>query len=230
LAIGNRGRWCYEKTGFSKIKIFDWGYFTESCDTEISSILSDKISILFIGSIDRRKNILPLVDVYQSIPNESFTLTIVGEGPLKNELNEKIKNAENIRYLGAVPNDRIASCLMDADLLILPSIFDGWGAVINEALMCGVPVIAGDHCGSAILLDNKKRGYVFSVKENNLLKIMATFLKQLPYSVEKRQEIKDWALKSISGEIASDYFVRIGEYIYEQKGNRPIAPWLKENP
>jgi glycosyltransferase involved in cell wall biosynthesis len=231
LAIGNKGRWCYEKTGFSKNKIFDWGYFTEKTNAGIieKENFSNKSSLLFIGSIDQRKNIFSLVDVCLSITDESFLLNIIGAGPLENELKDKIKKAHNINYLGSVQNTQIPSHIVNADVLILPSIFDGWGAVVNEALMCGVPVIASDHCGASILLNNKKRGHVFSVKKSDLKNVLIRFLKHLPYSIEDKQEIKNWALKSISGEVAANYFSQICEYLYEQKKDRPIAPWLKKN-
>ena len=47
------------------------------------------------------------------------------------------------------------------DLFLLPSRFDGWGAVVNEALMCGVPVVCSDNCGAAELLGESWRGEVF---------------------------------------------------------------------
>ena len=44
---------------------------------------------------------------------------------------------------------------------MLPSRFDGWGAVVNEALMVGTPVICSDRCGASDLIENGRNGYVF---------------------------------------------------------------------
>ncbi|MDR0799683.1 MAG: glycosyltransferase, partial [Dysgonamonadaceae bacterium] len=229
LTIGNIGRWRYEKVGFSKIKIFDWGYFTETVDTKIIYNSSSIISLLFIGSLDYRKNILSLVDACLSISNDKpFILNIIGNGPLECELKDKIKNSNTINYLGTVPNTEIFPYISQSDALILPSIFDGWGAVVNEALMCGTPVITSNNCGASVLLDNKERGYVFSVKKNNLQEVIINFLKQLPYSIDEKQKIRNWALKAISGEVAAQYFIQICEYLYEHKGNNPVAPWIKD--
>ena len=47
-----------------------------------------------------------------------------------------------------------------ADVLVLPSRFDGWGAVVNEALMVGTPVICSDRCGASDVIENGRNGYV----------------------------------------------------------------------
>jgi glycosyltransferase involved in cell wall biosynthesis len=227
LAVGNRGRWCFEKTGFTKTKIFDWAYFTETPSIKIQNNTAGKTKLLFVGSIDERKNILYLIAVCKNMEIID-QLTIIGKGHLENELQNQIQKT-NCQYLGQAPNDVIHGLMATFDCLMLPSVFDGWGAVVNEALMCGVPVIASDNCGASVLLDNKERGYVFSVKKNNLQEIIVNFLEQLPYSFEQRKKIKDWALQSISGEVAANYFIHICEYLCDNKGDRPIVPWLKKN-
>lgn len=45
--------------------------------------------------------------------------------------------------------DAARACMARADVLVLPSWHDGWGAVVSEALMAGTPAIASDACGSA---------------------------------------------------------------------------------
>jgi glycosyltransferase involved in cell wall biosynthesis len=44
---------------------------------------------------------------------------------------------------------------------VLPSRFDGWGAVVNEALMVGTPVICSNRCGASDVIENGRNGYVF---------------------------------------------------------------------
>jgi hypothetical protein len=96
----------------------------------------------------------------------------------------------------------------------------------HEALMCGLPVIAIENCGSSILL-NDIRGRVFSVEKNNLEEVLLNFVPLLPYSIEKWIEIRNWALQNISGEAAAKSFEEIIEYIFDGKCENPVAPWLK---
>lgn len=230
LVTGEEGRHCYQKTGFSKEKIFDWGYFTESINVQSNdNILSsepDKISLIFVGSIDQRKNILALTDVFGCVPTNLAELKIIGKGELEGELKNKIEDKPNIKYLGSVNNSTVSAYISSSDLLILPSLFDGWGAVVNEALMCGTPVIASNYCGASVLLDGEERGEVFCIEENNLEKILTKWIEKGKVSEEQRNQIKQWAENNISGTTAARYFLDIMASVFAT-GKRPVAPWLK---
>jgi glycosyltransferase involved in cell wall biosynthesis len=52
---------------------------------------------------------------------------------------------------------------------VLPSRFDGWGAVVNEALMVGTPVICSDRCGASDVIENGRNGYVFEADNADAL-------------------------------------------------------------
>ncbi|WP_163319028.1 glycosyltransferase family 4 protein [Dysgonomonas sp. 520] len=228
LTIGNRGRWCYEKVGFTKNNIYDWAYFTENYNVVKigEGLKSEIVKVIFIGSIDERKNILHLVDVILKLNNKKFSLDIIGKGPLENTLISKIDNCENIKYLGKISNEKIGSYISNSDILVLPSIFDGWGAVVNEALMCGTSVIASSNCGSSILLDGEKRGEVYFVEKENLDEIISRWLSKGVLTYSRRLEIKEWAETNISGKVAANYFIEIINHICDNT-ERPIAPWIK---
>lgn len=226
LVTGFRGRWCFEVTGFRKEIIYDWAYFTETPIVSIRQNDLNCFSLLFIGSIDKRKNILHLVSVCKKLKIIDH-FQIIGVGPLENELQTVLENTQ-CKYWGQMPNKDIHVKLESTDLLILPSVFDGWGAVVNEALMCGVPVVVSENCGSSALV-NGDRGRVFSLKGNHLEEVLMDFVKQLPYGMEKRQEIRNWALANISGEMAARYFTRIIEHVTGKSVDRPVAPWIKND-
>jgi glycosyltransferase involved in cell wall biosynthesis len=225
LTTGKRGRWCFETVGFEKTIIYDWAYFTETPNISIPKNKTDDLKILFIGSIDKRKNILSLISVCKNL-NIIDRLQIIGTGPLENELVQAI-NTTKCNYLGRVHNREVAQIIVNADVLVLPSIYDGWGAVVNEALMCGVPVIVSDNCGSSILLHGI-RGRVFSIKKNNLEDVLRDFLTALPYDTNKREKIRTWTLQNISGEVAAQYFDDIIRHVSKETSQRPVAPWLKQ--
>ncbi|MCL2596420.1 MAG: glycosyltransferase family 4 protein [Paludibacter sp.] len=224
LAIGNKGRWCFEKTGFSKSKIYDWAYFTEDIGSTSFNNKHTLNRFLFVGQIIKRKNILSLVEVCKKVDLIN-QLSIIGVGQLEEKLKKAIENTE-CAYLGKVLNADVYQKIAESSILILPSVFDGWGAVVNEALMCGTPVIASDNCGASVLLRDG-RGKVFSIKENNLEQILSDFLRELPYSADKRKEIHNWALQNISGEAAVMYFENIMGYVYGNLSQKDVAPWLK---
>ena len=59
-------------------------------------------------------------------------------------------------------NEQVRQELLKSDVLILPSKFDGWGCVVNEALQCGLRVIVSDACGAhSLIQENHDLGEVF---------------------------------------------------------------------
>lgn len=208
FATGNMGIECYKKSGFPEPKLHQWGYFTEQSDVALfDSYNRIKPNIIFIGKIDDRKNILSLAKCAVEISDKFNHFYIIGTGPLENKLRKIIHNVSNIDFIGPVNNHEIPSYLSICDLLVLPSKFDGWGAVVNEALSQGVRVLCSDRCGAETLLDNDSRGGVF--KSESQYDLKTQLLKWLSKGVlnkSERERIINWTQKNISGEIVSEYF------------------------
>ena len=229
---GFLGRKCYENLGFPTEKIFDWGYFTESITTDYKLAefsKSTKSNLLFVGSIDKRKNILDIVSKIKKYESKYNEFIIVGSGELESELQELIVGCGNISFRGGLQNAEVKLLMRKSDILILPSLFDGWGAVINEALQAGMQVIASENCGASILLDGEYRGEVFSFDGINVFdEVMGKWLEKDPLTVEKRMEIAKWSTDHISGEVAASYFESVINFTLGNELARPVAPWLKK--
>ncbi len=107
----------------------------------------NKRILVFVGNLIREKGIDSLLDALRIIKEEKGILTIIlGEGPLKRYLQKRSPEValgqNKIMLKGQVPHDEIPLWMNAADLLILPSLSEGWPTVISEALACGLPVIA----------------------------------------------------------------------------------------
>jgi len=129
----------------------------EACDPEFKVIKDDKKKealrqkyglsndvILFVGSLKRHKNILGLLDAYVDLKKKGIKqqLVIVGRyRPNESEILEKIK-AEGVIYLGEVPSEDIVTLYNVSNLLVVPSLYEGFGLTALEAMACGVPVAA----------------------------------------------------------------------------------------
>lgn len=232
LATGKTAIKAYKSAGFDDSTLFDWGYFTESSsDTpsdqsgKHSSTLPD---IIYVGKLDHRKRILPLIQILSSMSDLFNKFHIIGTGPLQNELLSLINLTSSFEYHGSIENRKAQIIMADCDLLILPSAYDGWGAVVNEALMQGTPVICSVDCGASVLLQEKWRGETFSwEKEHNLPKVLRNHLIKGKTSTELREKIKAWATENLSGKRAASYLIEIVNYIEGLKP-RPVAPWIKD--
>jgi glycosyltransferase involved in cell wall biosynthesis len=102
--------------------------------------------ILYVGTLIERKGLKHLVGampaMLQSFPDHR--LVLVGEGPeaphLK-QLADELGIAERVRFVGFLPPDQVRGWMQRARVLILPSLEEGMGVVLLEALACGTPVV-----------------------------------------------------------------------------------------
>lgn len=108
-------------------------------------------TILGLGTIEPRKNIARLVEAWRYLADD-FGLTLVGgEG-----WGDRPDLADpRIRQLGFVPESELGALYRGAEVFVYPSLFEGFGMPVVEAMACGVPVVASAHpsldeaCGDA---------------------------------------------------------------------------------
>jgi len=101
--------------------------------------------VLFIGRLAAEKRIDRLLDAAQALPAIEFSLA--GQGPLSATIRRAAETRANVRYLGWLPRERVPGCLIEHDLLVLPSDVESFGTVALEALACGRPALVSTRCG-----------------------------------------------------------------------------------
>ena len=126
---------------------------------------SYKNKFLYIGRLSEVKNLAFLIKVFNKLPE--YSLTIIGEGPDKIKLESM--SEPNINFVGSVKNKELSQYFSKNNFLILPSLSEPWGLVVEEAFYNGMPVIVSNNCGSVDLVKNEFNGYVFN--PNNALEI-----------------------------------------------------------
>lgn len=106
------------------------------------------LRLLFVGNVQRRKRVLELVEAFAALGSTGVQLTLVGAEPdaaYASEVREAARATgvlERVRFLGSLTAAEVSEQLGLADALVLPSLLEGYGMVLSEALWCGVPVIA----------------------------------------------------------------------------------------
>lgn len=119
---------------------------------------------LYVGRIVDVKNIEIMIKAFIKDFNNSkdIELRIVGEGELRESLSEKYSNYKNIIFTGPKFGKELISEYREASAFILPSRFEPWGLVVNEAMSFRLPVIVSDQVGAGFdLVENNGTGYIF---------------------------------------------------------------------
>jgi len=122
-----------------------------------------------------------------SIP-DSF-LVYAGDGPLGGALEgraRKLGFAERVRMLGFVNQSQLPAVYRAADLFVLPSLYEPFGLVVNEAMLCGCPVAVSDRVGAKYdLVREGQNGYIFPT--GNVEALAAIYRDFLPDPEKRRR-------------------------------------------
>lgn len=186
---------------------------------------SSEVRFLYVGQIIPRKFILSTVEVFNSLEG-NFRFDILGGGSQEKELKERIRDNSKVRYHGKVSLLQVREWMQKADVIILPSVLEGWGCTINEGLMYGCRVLVSDAVGSRALIQNKPQyGKIFKSEDKGDLKVkIQQFIEEGVTAESTRIEISQWAM-SIYPEVVANYLDQVISYYEGINTYKPSAPW-----
>lgn len=158
---------------------------------------NDKIKILFVGRIERRKGLIYLLRAYKILEKKfsNLALVIIGKGELKEKCQDFVKkNLKNVYFKGEVENSKLPSYYASSDIFVSPAIFgESFGLVLLEAMASGLPVVAFANQGYKEFLKGKwcER---FLAKPKDYRKL-AQNLEILIENSQLRKEAGEWGVK-----------------------------------
>jgi phosphatidylinositol alpha-mannosyltransferase len=110
----------------------------------------DPLRIAFIGRLEDRKGLPVLLQAF-SLLDARATLTIIGDGPQRQELAHLYRNESRIAFLGRVDDERLVDLLAECSIVVAPSLYgESFGVVLLEAMAAGALVVASDIPGYRI--------------------------------------------------------------------------------
>lgn len=232
LSISRLAAQFYKSLNVRDRRIYPFGYFrTTRQATGLCKLrIDNRIEIVFVGQFIRRKGIDILLEALQPLFKQypNLSLILVGGGELLDSIRQQAAAlcvTDRVVFEGVMPGDKIQARVAAADILALPSRWDGWGMVVNEALSVGVPVIASDRCGAAELIRNGVNGYVFRSEDiSDLRNCLSDFLgKQNDWPSFRSNAAATG--KSISVEAAAPYLIDCVKHMTGALVERPTPPW-----
>jgi len=130
----------------------------------------DQRIILYVGSLFWDKGVNYLIDAMEiiALKRQDVSLYILGDGDLGEALARKVMNLrleKRVFFLGSKPQTKVPRWMNAADLVVLPSVSEGWPPVIAESLACGTPIVASRVGGIPEILDSPKIGLLFNPRD-----------------------------------------------------------------
>lgn len=157
---------------------------------QIKQRYGGKKILLFVGRLIDVKNIPLLLEAYQKLSDE-YLLFIVGDGEKRSELEQQCKSLNiQVQFVGKKDGDDLYIWYKIADIFILPSYREAFGAVVNEALLSGCKCIVSQNAGSSCLITEGVNGYTFNpYSVDDLVARIKQLSKELPYKKSSQMTI-----------------------------------------
>lgn len=161
---------------------------------------TEDIIILFAGKLEYQKDPHTLIKLARLLNDKRIKILVVGNGNMEAELKQAASGLHNIRFVDFQNQSIMPVVYRLGDIFILPSVSETWGLALNEAMACGLPVIASDQVGGAIdLIRPGENGFIFPrgdvEKLNERLMGCLTGLKEM--GQRSKALIKNWSFSQI---------------------------------
>ena len=127
-----------------------------------------KSRILFVGAVGVQKGTPQLLRSFAPLHRDA-ELHLVG--PVDPEFAGKLEHlpTDAVSLPGTVPKAQIGQAYADADIFCLPSVHEGFGMVVLEAMASGLPVVVSDQAGAADAVTHGEDGFVFPINDEEAL-------------------------------------------------------------
>lgn len=170
-------------------------------------IPQDAFVILYVGRLFSRKRPLDVVDLHKRFFNFGCVHTVmVGRGEMEKEIKKVAESIPNFHAVGFKTQDETKSFYHASDVLFVPSTFETWGLVVNEAMASGIPAIVTENCGVAndLVIPNET-GFVF--KEGDLA-AAESMVRILITNSDRRMRLCENAKRHVNGEYTPEVFAK----------------------
>ncbi|MBD1916324.1 MULTISPECIES: glycosyltransferase family 4 protein [Cyanophyceae] len=119
---------------------------------------------LFVGRVGPRKGVHYLLEAWKNLGLSNAELKLIGINEFPKGWLEAYQNY--IHYLPSVPHSSLAQHYCDASLLVFPSLVEGFGLVILEAMACGIPVITTPNAAGPDIITDGVEGFIIPIRDS----------------------------------------------------------------
>ena len=203
-----------EDVGITDSRVIYNGVVLKETDDQVDEIISyGGIKLGCIARLSEQKGLTYLLDAMSLLTIKDIRLFIVGEGELREELENKVKELnlqDSVIFLGYRKD--IVECINSFDFCVLPSVFEGFGLVAIEAFMNSKTLVATDIPGLNEVVTNKN-GVLVPAKDPAAL---ASAIDKLATDATLRQELASQAKKDYENRFSYPMFLENYRALYRE--------------
>lgn len=166
----------------SPIRIIPYGFPTVTGVRDYEKIRGRPLRIIFVGGLSQRKGIATLLDAVDKLDKE-IVLTFIGR---KAELDCIPLNAalKKHNWIETLPHSEVLRLMRENDILVLPTLIEGFGLVITEAMSQGTPVITTERGAGPDFIQHNMNGWLVNAGSVVALRSTIEYILNNPESVE----------------------------------------------
>lgn len=144
---------------------------------------------IYAGNLSLRKGVHILLQAWRQLPADlPACLTLMGSSQLPENLTAELP--ENVKWIPNLPYEQAQEKIAQSDVLVLPTLADGFGMVISESMAMGVPVLTTTSSAGPDLIDNYVDGICIAPDDKNAL------TEALTWCVANREKCKRMGQKA----------------------------------
>lgn len=172
-------------------------------------ICPNTVLVLYVGRLEPVKGIDDLIAAFTTLRQSrpAMELLLVGDGSLRSLINTHSAGCLGVHAAGRLQGEPLLDAYAVADIFVLPSHFEPWGLVVNEAMAAGLPVIVTDRVGCIDdLVEPEKTGLVIPAGDRRALaeamaRLAADSRLRRAMAAEARRRIQPWTLDNEAARI-----------------------------
>ncbi|AHF92575.1 glycosyl transferase family 1 [Opitutaceae bacterium TAV5] len=125
------------------------------------------LRVLFVGSLGQRKGLSYLFAACRRV-RSAVTLTVIGRKPAEPcaALDRELRS---VRWIPSCPHPQVLAEMAAHDVFVFPSLFEGFGLVLLEALAAGLPVITTPHTAGPDLIRDGVEGFIVPIRDSSAI-------------------------------------------------------------
>ncbi|MBE9179525.1 glycosyltransferase family 4 protein [Oculatella sp. LEGE 06141] len=222
-AIGTRAEQDYRQR-FPGKPVYNIPYY---CDlskfaVDIPQRPRDPITILFCGQMIERKGVDLLLTAFDRLIQLGLNahLLLVGREAELPHMLEPLpdETRSHIKYVGFQDPDSLHPFFRQADLFVLPSRYDGWGVVVNQALGAGLPIICSDAVGAAYdIIQPGVNGHIFPAGDVDALTEALVHFVQDPQRIRSASQSSQEKAALWSPVAGADRWIQVFQHLTNQQ-------------